>query len=361
MNSSSNRFVFGSVNLLNIFEGSIMGPDAADEEALLRKDVEENYRSSLKLSASKPTRFTQRLRHHVYASKPLFCMGQFLESGREAEFLSTVAVLCCIVVFAWTKKGQQGPKGFGAHICLQNAMSFCGYRDPSKHTLQQLVHSLRACFTEVSPGDVEVHLVGGHEYSDCNSSLKEEFNGQKQRLSWHVIDAVKKAGFKNINQTMLNRFPGGPLEPSPMCEYRLVEANQRIAVAALHMETGHIVTHSHTASADHEIPPDWWAANDRAVSSISLLFPHPLQHASVKPHVLFFSYMILTAGILLWSTSLTWTAGALGALWLVKPQSLMRLCGWVMLAVVASKCLPLAWKCHTGCSWECLKIGYTPK
>ena len=321
-----------------------MGPAGKlDEEALLRKDVEENYRASLKLSRSRPTRFTPRLRERLYASNALFCMGQFLESSQDQEFLSTVAVLCCVVVFAWTKKGPHCPKGFGAHVCLQNAMGVCFYRNPSKHALHELVLALRTCFAEVSPSEVEVHIVGGHEWADRNNNtLNVDSIGKKSHLSGLVIDAVKTAGFKNINQTMLNPFPGGPLGPSPMCEYRLIKDNQRIAVAALHMETGRIVTHSDAASAEDEVPRDWWAASDRATWSIAV-HGQPLAHASVKTHVLFVSYMILTAAILWWSTSLTWALGVLGALWILKPVAVSHLCSRVMVATILYKCLVAVW------------------
>ncbi|CAE7838106.1 unnamed protein product [Symbiodinium sp. CCMP2592] len=190
----------------------------------------------------------------------------------------------------------------------------------------------------VSPSDVEVHIVGGHEWSDRNSTLNIDSTGKKSHLSANVIDAVKTAGFKNINQTMLNPFPGGPLGPSPMCEYRLIKDNQRIAVAALHMETGRIVTHSDAASAEEEVPPEWWAASDRATWSIAA-HGQPLAHAGVKTHVLFVSYMILTAAILWWSTSLTWALGVLGALWILKPVAVSHLCSWVMVATIIYKCL----------------------
>merc|ERR1711920_1084018 len=128
---------------------------------------------------------------------------------------------------------------------------------------------MKKAFAGVSAGEVEVHLVGGHRFSDRDeTNFKTRHPGSRPLMSWHILDAVRKAGFTKINQSMLNAFPGGPLGPSPLCEQRLVQDNQRFAVVALHVKSGRIVTHSDWKSAEEEVPADMWTASNRMMATI---------------------------------------------------------------------------------------------
>lgn len=311
----------------------------AEAAAALRREVEANYRESLKVSRSAPTRFSEELRGHVYGSYRQFSMGQFREGDPSVEFLSTVAVLSCIAVFAWARKAPGGPRGFGAHVNVQ-AIQY-GYRrrcvwGSKDHVLQELVTAMKSAFAGVAPGDVEVHLVGGHKYSDKDAALK--VPGGKPTMSWHVLDAVRAAGFDKVNQRMLNPFPGGPLGPSPACEAKLIGDNQRFAVAALHLETGRVVTHSHADSAEQEVPAEMWRESSQMMFSIPVM-GQPLRHASQQVHVFLPSYALLAAALLLWQTHWFYALCVLGRLWLAKPKSftsMFRQVAFAMLAYMAA-------------------------
>lgn len=317
---------------------------AASDEKACREQVEANYRASLKVSPEAPTRFSSELQQQVYSSYKQFSVGQFCESAPALQFLATVAVLSCISIFAWTKKGRDGrPKGFGAHV---NGMAIhCGIRqqvwwgEKQRHSLQELVDALKKAFAGVNAGDVEVHLVGGHKYSDRDDKFKSAKPGSRPLMSWHVLDAVRKAGFTKINQTMLNPFPGGPLGPSPLCELRLCQENQRFAVVALHLKSGLIVTHSDAKSADDEVPKEMWAASDRMVATIPFN-GKPLQHTAVelvKAAVPW--YTLAVGGLLLWwMTNLYHSLGCVAVLFFVlQPPSIVHEAVYIVVAALLFK------------------------
>ena len=133
----------------------------------------------------------------------------------------------------------------------------------SAHVLEEVLVTLKSSFADVAASDVEVHLLGGFACEDGNTAISTVyFKGDAQRglFSWHVLDAVKQAGFHRVNTVLLNVFEGESCE-SVEIEMRLREENKRFVCAALDSETGNIVTHTKHASCP--IPPDWWARERR--------------------------------------------------------------------------------------------------
>merc|ERR1712130_341351 len=141
------------------------------------------------------------------------------------------------------------------------------------------------------------------------------------------------AGFDKINQSMLNPFPGGPLGPSPSCEVKLVEDNQRFAVAALHLETGRVVTHTDAKSAEEEVPQELWAASSRMMFSIPTM-GQPLQHAHLQVRVLMPSYILLAFVLLWWRTGIVFSTFAVASFWVIKPSTFTNMFSLVGLAIL---------------------------
>ncbi|CAE8632928.1 unnamed protein product [Polarella glacialis] len=84
----------------------------------------DNYRASLKVTRSSPTRFTPQLCKEIFAShENAFFNGQFLETDCSSRFLATVRVLTSIVVFAWTPRDNG--KGFGCQIAIGTLLYGC--------------------------------------------------------------------------------------------------------------------------------------------------------------------------------------------------------------------------------------------
>lgn len=246
------------------------------DAANIMNDTLLNYQASLGISKSRPTRFTPRLASAVYSqSVAFFATGTFAKVG-QCNFLATINVGPCIVIFAWSKRCDVAI-GFGAHVPLGAVLHGCircFQGSGSQHVLQELVDALKSAFTGISPTDVEIHILGGHAYEETNaeSSLKLAFfrnEPEKQRFSWHVKDAVRAAGLRgaSINSAMANVFEGGKISAETAKQF--LKENQHFFCAALHMETGNIVTHTEFESALVElesaqvvprmVPTEWLA------------------------------------------------------------------------------------------------------
>eukprot|EP00929_Paragymnodinium_shiwhaense_P013236 TRINITY_DN121101_c0_g1_i1.p1 TRINITY_DN121101_c0_g1~~TRINITY_DN121101_c0_g1_i1.p1 ORF type:complete len:448 (-),score=48.30 TRINITY_DN121101_c0_g1_i1:145-1488(-) len=245
--------------------------------AKMLEHVVDNYIASLQASPASPTRLPAELCREVISSaSSLFLMGQFLEARDDSRFLCTVGVLTCIAIFAWSPESKV--RGFGAHVPVGAVLHGCLRRrmGSSCHTLEEMVKALKAAFEGTDPSKVEVHVLGGHAVEDGSTALASVyFKGDPQRslLSWHIIDAVRSAGFSRINTALLNVFPGAPCE-SMEIEMRLRQENQRFVLAALDLETGNIVTHSEHAT--DPVPSEWWRRD-----SMNFLTPggQPMKHA----------------------------------------------------------------------------------
>ncbi|CAJ1365108.1 unnamed protein product [Effrenium voratum] len=311
-----------------------------DSEEVFERDVQSNYAASLKVSSTAPTRLSRPIQERLYRTSKLFCMGQFVESDESVKFLTTLSVLCCISVFAWSSKGPKGPTGFGAHVNVQAIHH--GIRrhmtNPKTCVLQELTDAMAHTFTGIGPQHVHVHIVGGHQYTEKDENLR--IQGGQPSMSWHVLGAVRAAGFTKINQKMLNVFPGGPLGPSPMCERRLVQDNQRFDVAALHLKTGCIVTHT-DHSAESAVPTEMYQVNDKITWTVGNC---PLRHVD-DPTVYPVKWLLsLVACLCLWAvTDFIYSAGFFVLLvWKLEPSSFTNLSMLVGAAAVGYRTLVAA-------------------
>jgi len=247
----------------------------------LRNDIDRNYKASRCVSPEAPTKFTPSLEEHVYNGSVRFHTGQFLDADATSEFLATTGVLTCLVVFAWVRT-KEDVRALGAHIpcgCILNSCNPLKFWKTGR-ALEELTVALRGTFGHVPMTQVQVHIVGGHKATDHDGALKDIFKSKrtKQFLSWHVIDAVKSAGVVNIDVSMLNRFPGGDL----LQEQRLRDSNQRFCCAALHMETGKVVTHTEESSS--RVPAEWWTQDNFCLSCLPIM-GRSLRHARESPGV----------------------------------------------------------------------------
>lgn len=258
---------------------------ARSQKALLLEHIEANYRKSLLVTRWRPTRFTPDLCEAVFASTTsLFVTGQFLEVEHSSpRFLCTIGPLTCIAVFAWARRSRC--RGFGAHIPCGAVMHGCLRRRhrTSLHVLDELVVALKTAFADVLPSDVEVHLVGGFASEDGNTAISSVYfprDPQRGLFSWHVMDAVRSAGYNCINTAMLNAFIGESCD-SQEIEMRLRRENQRFVCAALDTETGNIVTHTEHASSP--VPQEWWSRENRLTPGGQALAHARAPHAEAAP------------------------------------------------------------------------------
>jgi hypothetical protein len=143
------------------------------------------------------------------------------------RFLATMGVFTCIALFARSASGR----AFAAHIPI----GACHFVLPKRTFLEEVTSALKWVFRKESMKDVKVSLVGGQGAQDDDKALGCKF-------STLVKQCVLKAGISNIDDHLLNIFPGVPFH---RCfEQDQAEEHQSFQLAALDRKTGHIVVHT---------------------------------------------------------------------------------------------------------------------
>lgn len=194
-----------------------------------------------------------------------FHMGEFRTlSPRDPErFLATISVLTCISILAVAPNGA----AFGAHIpngallisCLQS-----GSTGALPVLMPELRAALRAAFAGVSPANVVVHVVGGHDFTDMDSALRQYFPRRRvasnagvdlHSFSSHVLHIVQGTlpGAK-VDTSLLRLFPGGAMKIVED-EMALIRDGQRFELVALDRVTGSIIALSSGSGGPPPIPP----------------------------------------------------------------------------------------------------------
>jgi len=64
------------------------------------------------------------------------------------------------------------------------------------------------------------------------------------RFSWHVENAILKAGLNDIRRNLLNSFPGMTMIKTMEDEISLRKQNQRLNIVAIDLMTGAVMVHS---------------------------------------------------------------------------------------------------------------------
>lgn len=211
-------------------------------------------------------------------------MGEYVKveqaSGGPIRFIATPHILNCISVFAWHRDPKTGMvRVFCAHANVGNILRGCLMlaRGLSRGggILPELTETLRSLFSSCHHDEVHVSLVGGHAYSDDDMGLKRYFPNDKRRwtLSAVLMDAIHKAGLgksKDVSEskgshaiagagsidcTLLNRFNHDRPISSMQYEAELYRTNNRFIVAAIHMDSGRIMTHTDYEANRQMMPP----------------------------------------------------------------------------------------------------------
>eukprot|EP00798_Chlamydomonas_sp_ICE-L_P026911 gene26911-4528_t len=222
-----------------------------DETALLEEESE-NMMSSSQASAAHPVSICagshlwrildsdQKYVPFMASTFTTVSSEQFSGGGVHVpRFIATYELFTCVAVFAHsiTADGSSWT-AFGAHIdaeCFQGAKS-----------LPSLTEALKCSFSGKDIAkQVKAYLVGGHRKDD--SVLK----GQPGALYNAVRNAVKRAGVKDIDQSLGLRFEGQHIGASDYEQNmaKLYATNQLFCIAALDVVTGKMVTHTDASVA----------------------------------------------------------------------------------------------------------------
>ena len=146
------------------------------------------------------------------------------------RFLATMGVFTCIALFARSASGR----AFAAHIPI----GACHFVLPKRTFLEEVTTALKWVFRKESMKDVKVSLVGGQGVQDEDKALGCKF-------STLVKQCVQKAGISNIDDRLLNIFPGVPFHRH--FEEEQAEKHQSFQLAALDRETGQMVVHTYSS------------------------------------------------------------------------------------------------------------------
>jgi hypothetical protein len=118
---------------------------------------------------------------------------------------------------------------------------------PQVQLLPEMVHAMQRCFSTVAnKSEVRVSLVGGHQATDHDNALQACFRNRTsahQCFGWQIAESVRLAGFTNIDQALLNVFPGSPPDPTAIHDWEpsLAKDNQRFFAVGLDVHTGAII------------------------------------------------------------------------------------------------------------------------
>lgn len=161
----------------------------------------------------------------------MMCQPKPTEGPR---FLATMGVFTCIAVFARAESGR----AFAAHVPL-GSCHFAS-REHGHPMLEEMVVALKWVFRKEKNAatNVKVTLVGGQGVQDHDRALNHKF-------SEIVKDAVLRAGISQIDERLLNVFPG--VQFNPRFEQEQAEIHQSFQLAALDRKSGHVVVHTHSS------------------------------------------------------------------------------------------------------------------
>ena len=142
------------------------------------------------------------------------------------RFLATMGVFTCIALFARSESGR----AFAVHIPI--GACHCVLKEKKHPFLEEVTVALKWVFRKEDVDKVKVTLAGGQEAQDNDVALG-------CRFSKLVKECVKRAGIHNIDDRLLNIFPGVPF--SLRFEENQARDNQSFQLIALDRETGQVV------------------------------------------------------------------------------------------------------------------------
>ena len=159
---------------------------------LLSRISELNRYQRTRISCQNPNSLPKEVMDKI-SSEPTMTIhvgGYGSGSYPRIRYLTTINVLTCITVMAWSPEGI----GFATHIPIGTLLQGCRKGVP----LKMLTKQLRKTFSNSK--NVVVHLIGGHKYSDIDRALRNRYypqNKKMHRFSWHVENAILKAGLND--------------------------------------------------------------------------------------------------------------------------------------------------------------------
>ena len=153
----------------------------------------------------RPIKIPRQLACYIEENGAFFNQGEYLTNTAK-RFLSTVGILTCVAVFAWTKKGNLRGRNsglgvalnFGAHIDNECYLSGKPYLTGKSAGLQYMLGLMRETFKFTDPQDVICYVIGGHS-KGCP--------GPFQKMNMDILMAIHSTGF-TINSTFFNFFEG---------------------------------------------------------------------------------------------------------------------------------------------------------
>ena len=199
-------------------------------------DIKQNVKDSNDLPESSVEIYGDSNLAYLLETDSFFIlMGEmtcFPKPEKGPRFLATMGVFTCIALFARSISGR----AFAAHIPIGACHFVLSER---KHPfLEEVTLALKWVFRKESPADVKVSLVGGQAAQDNDKALG-------CRFSDLVKACVKRAGVHNIDDRLLNVFPGVPF--SPKFEQIQARKHQSFQLVALDRETGQVVVHTRSS------------------------------------------------------------------------------------------------------------------
>eukprot|EP01032_Pedospumella_encystans_P035430 gene35430-40077_t len=185
-----------------------------------------------------------------------FHQGEWQVLRPGVRFLSTVGVLTCVALFAWTNKGKVGTNQndetitFGAHIDAEyyfGGKRFTNNGDP----YQFLRRLLSSAFKQTDPSYINCYIIGNHSRG-CPGETS-------QTMGEELIASLCSAGYQ-VNTSMYKIFPGATVNEwnaNPVAtNFSLYGSGQCFFYVGIDSHTGRLL--AHTKFVDEENPCPMW-------------------------------------------------------------------------------------------------------
>lgn len=187
-------------------------------------------------------------------------MSDFLHQGEwqvlrpEMRLLSTVGVLTCLAVFAWTNKGKTDSNQtdktitFGAHIDAEYYLGgkrFTDNGDPY-YFLRRLMSS---AFKQTDPADISCYVVGSHSRGSPGAT--------SQTMDDELVQSLRSAGYQ-VDISMYKIFPGATIQEwnaDPVTtNFSLYGSDQCFFYVGIDSCTGRLLAHTKFVNKENPCP-----------------------------------------------------------------------------------------------------------
>ena len=181
-------------------------------ESRIISDEKRNHEEAIAASEKNPVRIHKNSTLWTSINKerkniqPFFastCTTLKYTGSNQPRFILTYEVFNCVCVFAYAP--GKSPIAFGAHLDIEIMYGYLkrsGYKENNKKMMETLVSQLKSSFKDVSPKDVVITLVGGHQLDDQFVMVG------KTGLYSCIRRALKRSGFTNIDESLGLKFRG---------------------------------------------------------------------------------------------------------------------------------------------------------